>query len=66
MNKQRHGVTVFSHGDSRSELNVQRRLNYLREIETDGSGSVPIPKSWLEDPAMKKAVAELDWLHVEE
>ena len=56
---------LFTHGDPQSELNVQRRLNFLRS--RPGRGVVYVPKSWVDrDLAMKKAVEELDWLRVEE
>ena len=54
-----------SFGDPNSELNVQRRLQWLRE--RSGSGVVFIPKYPVDqDPAMKKAVEELDWLRLAE
>ena len=56
---------LFTHGDPQSELNVQRRLNFLRS--RPGRGVVYVPKSWVDrDLAMKKGVEELDWLRVEE
>ena len=58
-------VKLFTHGDPQSELNVQRRLNFLRS--RPGRGVVYVPNSWVDrDLAMKKAVEELDWLRVEE
>ena len=58
-------VKLFTHGDPQSELNVQRRLNFLRS--RPGRGVVYVPKSWVDqDLAMKKGVEELDWLRVEE
>lgn len=58
-------MTLRTLGDSQSELNVQRRLNFLRSV--DRTGVVFIPKSWVEqDLAMERAVAELDWLQVAE
>ena len=53
-------------GDPMSELNVQRRLQWLRE-RTGGDGIVFVPKDVVEaDPAMKKAVEELDWMRLAE
>jgi hypothetical protein len=55
---------LFTVGDPQSELNVQRRLNFLRS--GCARGVVYVPKSWVDqDLAMKKAVEELDWLRVE-
>ena len=57
--------TLGSFGDPLSELNVQRRLRFLRGCP--GRGTVFIPKSWVErDPALAQAVKELDWLRIEE
>ncbi len=54
-----------SFGDPQSELNVQRRLQWLREVSP--GGLVHVTKWMVEqDPAMKKAVEELDWLTLEE
>jgi hypothetical protein len=56
---------LFTVGDPQSELNVQRRLNFLRS--RPGRGVVYVPKSWVDqDLAMKKGVEDLDWLRVEE
>ena len=63
--KKNRQVKLFTYGDPQSELNVQRRLNFLRS--RPGRGVVYVPKSWVDrDLAMKKAVEELDWLRVEE
>lgn len=50
--------------DEDSEVNIARRLQFLRESST--GGTVFIPESWVkEDPAFQQAVEELDWLRVE-
>mgnify|MGYP000465751879 CR=1 FL=1 len=55
---------LFTVGDPQSELNVQRRINFLRS--RPGRGVVYVPKSWVDrDLALKKAVGDLDWLQVE-
>ena len=57
--------TLGSFGDPLSELNVQRRLRFLRSSRC--TGTVSIPKSWVDDdPAFARAVKELDWLRIEE
>ena len=61
----RKPTILGSHGDPYSELNVQRRLQWLRE--RSGGGLVFISKDLVDrDPAMKKAVEELDWMRLEE
>ena len=56
-----HKTTLSSIGDPLSELNVQRRLNFLRE--SCGGGVVIVPTHWLKgDPALQRAVRNLDWL----
>jgi hypothetical protein len=46
---------LFTVGDPQSELNVQRRLNFLRS--RPGRGVVYVPKSWVDqDLAMKRAL----------
>jgi len=58
-------ASLSSIGDPNSEINVQRRLNFLRGINPDGV--VFIPQSWVdEDPAFAQAVLELDWLKLEQ
>lgn len=55
-----------SHGDPLSELNVQRRLQLLRDSQSAGDGVVYLPESLVTaDPALERAVAELDWLRIE-
>ena len=61
----RKPTILGSFGDPNSELNVQRRLQWLREVS--GGGPIFISRSHVDrDPAMKKAVEELDWLCLEE
>ena len=61
MKKKRTSLTEI--GDPLSELNCMRRLNFLRESTV--GGVVYIPESWVKtDPAMAKAVQELDWLKI--
>ena len=61
----RKPTILRSFGDPNSELNVQRRLQWLREVS--GGGPIFISKSRVDrDPAMKKAVEELDWLRLAE
>ena len=58
-------TSLASVGDPFSEINIQKRLNFLRE--SSSGGTVYVPKSWIEkDPALQRAVQELDWLRVEE
>ena len=58
-------VQLFSHGNPQSELNIRRRSNALRDTNPDSS-IVFVPKEWIDrNPAIKKAVEELDWLQVE-
>jgi len=60
----RKPTILRSFGDPNSELNIQRRLQWLRE-RTGSDGIVFIPKYLVDqDPAMKKAVEELDWLQL--
>ena len=57
-------ASLSSIGDPNSEINVQRRLNFLRQV-TPG-GTVFVPKRWVDDdPAFAQAVLELDWLQIE-
>ena len=61
----RKPTILQSFGDPQSELNVQRRLQWLREVSP--GGLVHVPKWMVEqDPAMKRAVEELDWLCLKE
>ena len=61
----RKPTILGSFGDPNSELNVQRRLQWLRE--RPGTGLVFITKDHVDqDPAMKRAVEELDWLRLTE
>lgn len=53
-------------GDPMSELEIRRRLNFLKEANTDSGGVVFLPKWMVEaDPALQRAVEELDWLKVQ-
>jgi hypothetical protein len=57
-------ISLVSIGDPMSELNIQRRLRFLRNSR--GRGVVFIPQSWAdEDPAFARGVEELDWLRIE-
>ena len=59
-------TTLGSIGNPMSDLNVQRRLRFLRESEISHDGIVFIPESWVKnDPALQTAVQELDWLQIE-
>ena len=56
---------LASTGDPKSELNIRRRLQRLRERTVGGFAY--IPESWINaDPALQRAVKELDWLKVEQ
>jgi len=56
---------LFTGLDQMSEESIQNRLDFLRDAA--GGGDVHVPNSWVEeDPAMRQAVEELDWLHIEE
>lgn len=52
------------HGDPLSELNIQRRLKIMREMNAHGPrGKVVIMQCLVDrDPAMQRAVEEFDWL----
>ncbi len=52
------------HGDPLSELNIQRRLKIMREMNEHGPrGKVVIMQCLVDrDPAMQRAVEEFDWL----
>ncbi len=53
-----------NYGDPLSELNVQRRLKIMREMNEHGRcGKVVIMQYLVDrDPALQRAVEELDWL----
>lgn len=54
-------------GEPMSELEIQRRLKRLREATNGRNGTVFLPKWMVEaDPALQRAVKELDWLRVQE
>jgi len=60
--------SLKSIGDPMSELNIRRRIEYLRarDKETDGDGVVYLPEAWIKaDPALQWAVQNLDWLKIE-
>lgn len=59
----RKRTSLAESGDPMSEINVMRRLNFLRESSV--RGIVFVPERWVKaDPAMAKAVQELDWLKI--
>jgi hypothetical protein len=51
-------------GDPMSELNIQRRLNWLRECNPAGIIRVT-QKMVNEDPAVQKAILELPYVQLE-
>ena len=53
-----------NYGDPLSELNIQRRLKIMREMNEDGPhGKVVIMQCLVDrDPAMQRPVEEFDWL----
>jgi hypothetical protein len=60
--------TLQSVGDPMSELNIQRRIKFLRlqDKESDSEGVSYIPESWVKaDPALQWGVKNLDWLKIE-
>jgi hypothetical protein len=60
----RKRTTLLAHGDEMSELNIQRRLQWLRECNPRGIVYVS-DEDIKEDPALQIAVQELDWLQPE-
>ncbi|MCP4480596.1 MAG: hypothetical protein GY818_21125 [Planctomycetaceae bacterium] len=55
---------LSSIGDPMSELNIQRRLQWLRECNP--AGIIRFPKDWVdEDPALQRAIEELDYVQLE-
>lgn len=59
----RKQTSLGSIGDPLSELNIQRRLNWLRERKPYNTVYVS-PESVAKDPALQKALSELPWLQV--
>ena len=56
--------TLKSIGDPMSELNIRRRIEFLRSILPPGVSYVP--ESWVKsDPALQWGVENLDWLKTE-
>ena len=53
-----------NYGDPLSELNIQRRLKIMREMNEHGPhGKVVIMQFLVDrDPALQRAVEEFDWL----
>ena len=61
--RKRSPTSLGSIGDPMSELNIQRRLQYLRE--RNPAGIIRYPKEWVdEDPALQRAIAELDYVQL--
>ena len=59
----RHRTTLISIGDEMSELNIQRRLQWLRE--TDPECDIYFTQELFnKDPAIRRAIEELHWLKV--
>ncbi len=55
-------------GDPMSELNIQRRIEFLRacDKESSSTGVSYIPESWVKaDPALQWGVQNLDWMKIE-
>ena len=51
-------------GDPMSELNIRRRFRYISELKPP-SGILRLNGEWVkDDPALQKAVRELDWVTV--
>ena len=59
----RHRTTLISIGDEMSELNIQRRLQWLRECDPDHDVYIT-QELFNADPAARQAVKELHWLKV--
>ena len=60
--------SLQSIGDEMSELNIQRRIEFLRtqDKESNSDGVVYLPEAWVKsDPALQWGVKNLDWLKIE-
>ncbi len=60
--------SLQSIGNPMSELNIQRRIEFLRtrDKESDSDGVSYVPESWVKaDPALQWGVENLDWLKIE-
>ena len=57
-------TNLGSIGDPMSELNIQRRLQWLREC--DPPGIIRVSQDMVnEDPALQRAILELDYVQLE-
>ena len=63
----RSPTKLVSTGDPQSELEIQRRIQWLREQVVLRGAVVTLPQSVIDrDPALQRMIGELDWLRVEE